>query len=157
MLLICLMWTWRGGLWLGVNDVSEQIPEQIRLIFISLFFISPVALDWSKCAIFWGVCRVSGRCLGGVWWVSCTLRIVSGAYRCQINCNKSCRDDQLSVIHFLPVAYFGLGCAAVWVEQKNYRHFKIKHISKNSTVFSINRPNATKKQLVEVWRSYLVL
>ena len=40
--------------------------------------------------------------------MSCTLRIVSGAYRCQINCNKSCRDDQLSVIHFLPVAYFGL-------------------------------------------------
>ena len=31
------------------------------------------------------------------------------------------------------------------MEQKNYRHFKIKHISKNSTVFSINRPNATKK------------
>ena len=72
------------------------------------FSFSPSCLRLVKTAIFWGVCRVSGRCLGGVWWVSCTLRIVSGAYRCQINCNKSCRDDQLSVIHFLPVAYFGL-------------------------------------------------
>ena len=50
------------------------------------------------------VCKKPTR----LWWVSCTLRVVSGAYRCHINCNKSCRDDQLSVIHFLPVAYFGL-------------------------------------------------
>jgi len=72
------------------------------------FSFSPSCLGLVNTATFRGVCRVSGRCLGGDWWVSCTLRTVPGAYRCQINCNKSCGDDQVSVIHFLPVAYFGL-------------------------------------------------
>ena len=80
-------------------------------------FLSPSCLGLVKNVPYLGCLKgawkVSGRCLG----VSCTLRIVSGAYRCQINCNKSCGVDQLSVIHFLPVAYFGLGRAAVhWVD-----------------------------------------
>ena len=29
-----------------------------------------VASDWLKCATFWGVFRVSGRCLEGIWMVS---------------------------------------------------------------------------------------
>ena len=49
----------------GGYDVQETNKHPIRLIFISLFLFFPVASDWSKYAIFWGVCRVSGRCLGG--------------------------------------------------------------------------------------------
>ena len=47
--------------------------------------------------------------------MSCTLRIVSGAYRCQINCNKSCRDDQLSVI-----------CPPTWPEAKKRNRLDIR-------------------------------
>ena len=79
------------------------------------FFFSPSCLGLVNTATFRGVCRVSGRCLGGVWWVSCTLRIVSGAYRCQINCNKSCRDDQLSVI-----------CPPTWPEAKKRNRLDIR-------------------------------
>merc|ERR1712016_412859 len=102
-----------GGVWGVVRVTLDTAWEDMickQLITMQLdssvlpFSFSPSCLGLVNTATFRGACRVSGRCLGGVWWVSCTLRIVSGAYRCLINCNKSCGDDQVSVIHFLPVA-----------------------------------------------------
>ena len=81
---------------------KDNIDESNWMVINCLHIISPQAVS-RVTQTTW----VSGRCLGGVWRVSCTLKIVSGAYKCQINCNKSCRYHQLSVFHFLPVAYFG--------------------------------------------------
>ena len=46
------------------------VKHQVRLISISLFLFLLVASDWTKYSIFWGVSRVSGKCLGGVWGLS---------------------------------------------------------------------------------------
>ena len=64
----------------GGYDMQEINQHPIRLIFISLFLFFPVASDWSKYAIFWGVCRVSGRCLGGAWGCLSDSRYCQGGY-----------------------------------------------------------------------------
>ena len=56
-----------SGYCLVGSDLQEINKHPIRLIFIDLFLFFPVASDRSLCAIFWGVRRVSGRCLVGVW------------------------------------------------------------------------------------------
>jgi len=88
----CLEGVWKvsgrclsdSGYCLGGCDVQETNKHQIRLTFTSLFLFVTVASDWSKCAIFWGVCRVSGRCLGGIWGLSEWLWILSGGVWCRL-------------------------------------------------------------------------
>ena len=58
------------GYCLGGYDVQAIDNNPIRFIYFTVFPFLPVASDWSKHAIFWGVCRVSGRCLVGVWELS---------------------------------------------------------------------------------------
>ena len=74
-----------------------------------VFSFLPAALDWSILPHF----GVSVGCLEGVWEVSGGCFAHSKLCLGPIDAKsmailKSCRDDQLSVIHFLPVAYFGL-------------------------------------------------
>ena len=120
---VCLEGVWKvsgrclGVVWVTLDTAwGDMICKQLITIQLDSsilpFSFSPSCLGLVKTAIFWGVCRVSGRCLGGVWRVLCTLRIVSGSYKCQFNCNKPCMYDQLKVFHFLPVAHFGFGRTA---------------------------------------------
>ena len=55
-----------SGYYLGGYDMQSIDNHPIRFIYFTFFSFLPVALDWSKRAIYWGVCRVSGRCLGGI-------------------------------------------------------------------------------------------
>ena len=56
------LWILSGG-----YDVKAIDNHPVRLISISLFLFLPVTSDWTRYSISWGVCRVSGKCLGGVW------------------------------------------------------------------------------------------
>ena len=73
----CLEGVWEvfGVVWVtfemsGGYNVQAIDKKLTRTYFHQLVPRLLVASDWPKCAIFWGVCRVSGRCLEGIWKVS---------------------------------------------------------------------------------------
>ena len=85
----CLSGAWWLSEWIwilsGGYGVQAIDKHPIRHFLLVCSFFPLVALDWSKCAIFWGVWRVSGRCLGGVWGMSEWLWIMPGGI--WVECN----------------------------------------------------------------------
>ena len=86
---MCLSGAWWLSEWIwilsGGYGVQAIDKHPIRHFLLVCSFFPLVALDWSKCAIFWGVWRVSGRCLGGVWGMSEWLWIMPGGI--WVECN----------------------------------------------------------------------
>ena len=92
----CLYGVWKvfgrhlGSVWVTLDTVrGVQCANTHFTHFHQLIPFLPAASNYTKWAIFWGVRRVSGGCLGGVWGLSEWPRILSGGLCCRLNWKKN--------------------------------------------------------------------
>ena len=83
----CLYGVWKvfgrhlGSVWVTLDTVrGVQCANTHFTHFHQLIPFLPAASNYTKWAIFWGVRRVSGGCLGGVWGLSNWPWILPGGY-----------------------------------------------------------------------------
>ena len=109
----CLYGVWKvfgrhlGFVWVTLDTVrGVRCANTYFTHFHQLIPFLPVASNYSKWAIFWGVRRVSGGCLGGVWELSEWTWILSGEYVFGSIEKKSILGHFNQLQHFLTVANF---------------------------------------------------
>ena len=109
----CLYGVWKvfgrhlGSVWVTLDTVrGVQCANTHFTHFHQLIPFLPVASNYTKWAIFWGVRRVSGGCLGGVWELSEWPWILFRGVCCRLNWKKIILGHFNQLRHFLTVANF---------------------------------------------------